>query len=415
MNQTATSNVRSIQRIDPPHRLLMAPGPTTVDPRILSAMAAPTVGQFDPYMLRIMNEVQDMLRYCFKAPGYEALMVDGSSRAAIECALVSIITPGDKILVCSAGRFGLLLAEIATRVGGEVTTIAKDWGHVFTIEEIAAAIDETRPKLVCTVAGDTSTTMLQPLEGLGDICHAAGAFLMTDATASFVGNDLRCAEWGIDIATAGMQKCMGGPAGMSPIVVSPAAFEAMKARESVEEGIADSPADLLPAEQRIRSNYFDFPQLVNYWGPRRINHHTEATHMLYAAHETLRLICEEGIDEAVERHRLNGAAMAAGVSGMGLELYGDQATRMNDVVGIVIPDGVTDSVRASLLENYAVEIASSFGPLQGKIWRVGIMGSNARKDCVMTCLLALGSALLDAGARVDIAAGAAAAEAVYAA
>ena len=391
MNQTATSNVRSIQRINPPHRLLMAPGPTTVDPRILSAMAAPTVGQFDPYMLRIMNEVQDMLRYCFKAPGYEALMVDGSSRAAIECALVSIITPGDKVLVCSAGRFGLLLAEIATRVGGEVTTIAKDWGHVFTIEEIAAAIDETRPKLVCTVAGDTSTTMLQPLEGLGDICHAAGAFLMTDATASFVGNDLRCAEWGIDIATAGMQKCMGGPAGMSPIVVSPAAFEAMKARESVEEGIADSPADLLPAEQRIRSNYFDFPQLVNYWGPRRINHHTEATHMLYAAHETLRLICEEGIDEAVERHRLNGAAMAAGVSGMGLELYGDQATRMNDVVGIVIPDGVTDSVRASLLENYAVEIASSFGPLQGKIWRVGIMGSNARKDCVMTCLLALGS------------------------
>ena len=367
MNQTATSNVRSIQRINPPHRLLMAPGPTTVDPRILSAMAAPTVGQFDPYMLRIMNEVQDMLRYCFKAPGYEALMVDGSSRAAIECALVSIITPGDKVLVCSAGRFGLLLAEIATRVGGEVTTIAKDWGHVFTIEEIAAAIDETRPKLVCTVAGDTSTTMLQPLEGLGDICHAAGAFLMTDATASFVGNDLRCAEWGIDIATAGMQKCMGGPAGMSPIVVSPAAFEAMKARESVEEGIADSPADLLPAEQRIRSNYFDFPQLVNYWGPRRINHHTEATHMLYAAHETLRLICEEGIDEAVERHRLNGAAMAAGVSGMGLELYGDQATRMNDVVGIVIPDGVTDSVRASLLENYAVEIASSFGPLQGKI------------------------------------------------
>lgn len=415
MNQTATSNVRSIQRINPPHRLLMAPGPTTVDPRILSAMAAPTVGQFDPYMLRIMNEVQDMLRYCFKAPGYEALMVDGSSRAAIECALVSIITPGDKVLVCSAGRFGLLLAEIATRVGGEVTTIAKDWGHVFTIEEIAAAIDETRPKLVCSVAGDTSTTMLQPLEGLGDICHAAGAFLMTDATASFVGNDFRCAEWGIDIATAGMQKCMGGPAGMSPIVVSPAAFEAMKARESVEEGIADSPADLLPAEQRIRSNYFDFPQLVNYWGPRRINHHTEATHMLYAAHETLRLICEEGIDEAVERHRLNGAAMAAGVSGMGLELYGDQATRMNDVVGIVIPDGVTDSVRASLLENYAVEIASSFGPLQGKIWRVGIMGSNARKDCVMTCLLALGSALLDAGAQVDIAAGAAAAEAVYAA
>ena len=414
MDQTAT-DVRHIERINPPHRLLMAPGPTTVDPRILSAMATPTVGQFDPYMLKIMGEVQDMLRYTFKAPGYEALMVDGSSRAAIECALVSIIATGDKVLVCSAGRFGSLLAEIATRVGGDVTVITKEWGHVFELAEIKAAIDEVQPKLVCTVAGDTSTTMLQPLEGLGDICHAAGDFLMTDATASFAGNDLRCAEWGIDIATAGMQKCMGGPAGISPIVVSPEAFKAMVARKSIEEGIADSPEDVLPVEKRIRSNYFDFPQLVDYWGPRRINHHTEATHMLYAAHETLRLICEEGIDEDIERHRLNGAAMAAGVVGMGLELYGDQSTRMNDVIGIVIPEGTTDAVRAALLENYAVEIASSFGPLKGRIWRVGVMGCNARKDCIMTTLLALGSALLDAGVQVDITAGVAAAEAVYAA
>ena len=137
--------------------------------------------------------------------------------------------------------------------------------------------------------------------------------------------------------------------------------------------------------------------------------------MLYAAHETLRLICEEGIDEDIERHRLNGAAMAAGITGMGLELYGDQATRMNDVIGIVIPEGATDAVRAALLENYAVEIASSFGPLKGRIWRVGVVGCNARKDCIMTTLLALGSALLDAGVQVDITAGVAAAEAVYAA
>ena len=415
MDQTLETRVKSVSRINPPHRLLMAPGPTTVDPRILSAMAAPTVGQFDPYMLQIMGEVQDMLRYCFKAPGYEALMVDGSSRAAIECALVSTISAGDKVLVCSAGRFGSLLAEIATRVGADVTVITKDWGRVFELAEIEAAIKEVQPKLVCTVAGDTSTTMLQPLEGLGEICHANGALLYTDATASFIGNDLRCAEWGVDIATAGMQKCMGGPAGISPIVVSPRAFEVMRARKSIEEGIANSPDEVLPANKRIRSNYFDFPQLVDYWGPARINHHTEATHMLYAAHETLRLICEEGIDEAIERHRLNGEAFAAGAAAMGLELYGDQATRMNDVIGICIPEGATDEVRSALLENYAVEIASSFGPLKGRIWRVGVMGCNARKDCVMSCLLALGSALLDAGVSADIAAGVVAAEAVYAA
>ncbi len=413
METTSELDVRHISRINPPHRLLMAPGPTTVDPRILSAMSLPTVGQFDPYMLKIMGEVQEMLRYTFKAPGYEALMVDGSSRAAIECALVSVITPGDRVLVCSAGRFGSLLREIATRLGAEVTQITKEWGHVFELDEIEAAIEQVKPKLVCTVAGDTSTTMLQPLEGLGQICHAHGALLYTDATASFVGNDLRCAEWEIDIATAGMQKCMGGPAGISPIVVSPRAHQIMLERKSIEEGIAASPDDVLPAEQRIRSNYFDFPQLVDYWGPARINHHTEATHMLYAAHETLRIICEEGIDETIERHRLNGAAFAAGAEAMGLALYGDQGNRMNDVIGIEIPAGATDEVRGQLLENYGVEIASSFGPLKGRIWRVGVMGCNARRDCIMTTLLALGSALLDAGVNVNIAAGSRAAAAIY--
>ncbi len=413
METTSELDVRHIARINPPHRLLMAPGPTTVDPRILSAMSLPTVGQFDPYMLKIMGEVQEMLRYTFKAPGYEALMVDGSSRAAIECALVSVITPGDRVLVCSAGRFGSLLREIVTRLGAEVTQITKEWGRVFELDEIEAAIEQMKPKLVCTVAGDTSTTMLQPLEGLGQICHAHGALLYTDATASFVGNDLRCAEWEIDIATAGMQKCMGGPAGISPIVVSPRAYQIMLERKSIEEGIAASPDDVLPAEQRIRSNYFDFPQLVDYWGPARINHHTEATHMLYAAHETLRIICEEGIDETIERHRLNGAAFAAGAEAMGLVLYGDQGNRMNDVIGIEIPADATDEVRGQLLENYGVEIASSFGPLKGRIWRVGVMGCNARRNCIMTTLLALGSALLDAGVNVNIAAGSRAAAAIY--
>lgn len=410
-----TVDVKHIERLNPPRRLIMSPGPTTVDPRILTAMALPTVGQFDPYMLKIMGEVQAMLRYAMKSDYDTTLMVDGSSRAAIECALVSLLSAGDKVLVCSAGRFGSLLAEIATRCGADVTVIKKDWGRVFKLDEIAAKVREIRPKLVATVQGDTSTTMLQPLEGLGDVCHEEGALLFTDATASFVGNDLRVSEWGVDIATAGMQKCMGGPAGISPITVSPAAFEAMLARKSIEEGIADSPADVLPADQRIRSNYFDFPQLVDYWGPRRINHHTEATHMLYAAHETLRLICEEGIDSAIERHRVNGAAFAAGVRGMGLTPYGDQSTRMNDVIGIEIPEGVSDTgVRDRLVADHGIEIASSFGPLKGHIWRVGVMGSNARKDCVTTTLLALAASLAAEGAQVDAAAGIAAAEEVYA-
>lgn len=403
-----------IEPVDPPHRLLMAPGPVNVDPRVLSAMAKPTVGQFEPYMFRVMAEVQSMYRVIFKTDNERTMVVDGTSRAAIEAALVSVLAPGDPVLVCCAGRFGMLLKEIAERCGADVHVIERPWGEVFTLDEIESAIKQVHPKLVATVQGDTSTTMCQPLEGLGDVCHAYGALLYTDATASLVGNDMRMDEWGVDIVTTGMQKCLGGPAGMAPFSVSDRAAEAMEARKSIEAGVADSASEI--ASERIRSNYFDMPQIFDYWGDRHLNHHTEATHMLYAAHEAARIIVEEGIDSAIERHRLNGAAMAAAIEGMGLSLYGDQNHRMNDVIGVVIPDGVQDAqVRAHLLNDFSVEIASSFGPLKGRIWRIGVMGYNARKDAVLTAAVALGTVLARNGVPVDVSAGVDAALDVYAA
>ena len=403
----------AIEPVDPPHRLLMAPGPTNVDPRVLAAMGKPTVGQFDPYMFRVMGEVQSMLRTIFKTRNRQTMVVDGTSRAAIEAAFVSVIAPGDPVLVCVAGRFGMLLKEIAERCDADVHVIEKPWGQVFDLPEIEEAIESVHPRLVATVHGDTSTTMRQPLEGLGDICHRHGALLYTDATASLVGNDLRTDEWGIDIVTSGLQKCFGGPSGMAPITVSDRALAVMDKRRSIEAGVAASPAEIAP--RRIRSNYLDVPQIVDYWGPRHLNHHTEATHMLYATHEACRIICADGIDATIERHRLNGAAMAAAVEGMGLKLYGDQTHRMNDVIGVVIPDGVDDAaVRAQLLDDFAVEIASSFGPLQGTIWRIGVMGANARKDAVLTCADALGTVLRRDGLDVDPEKGVDAALAVYA-
>ena len=403
-----------IEPLDPPHRLLMAPGPTNVDPRVLAAMSKPTVGQFDPYMFKAMDEVQSMLRTIFKTHNKQTMVVDGTSRSAIEAAFVSVIAPGDPVLVCCAGRFGMLLKEIAERCDADVHVIERPWGEVFPIEQIEQAIVEVRPKLVATVQGDTSTTMCQPLEGLGDICHKYGALLYTDATASMVGNDLRVDEWGIDIATTGLQKCFGGPSGMAPITVSDRAVAVMEERKSIEAGVADSAREI--AAKRIRSNYFDMPQIFDYWGPRHLNHHTEATHMLYATHEAARIIVNEGIDNVIERHRINGAAMSAAIEGMGLKLYGDQSHRMNDVIGVVIPEGVDDAaIRAQLLNDFSVEIASSFGPLKGTIWRIGVMGCNARKDAVLTCAAALGNVLERNGVPVNTGKGIEAALAVYAA
>lgn len=403
-----------IEPLDPPHRLLMAPGPTNVDPRVLAAMSKPTVGQFDPYMFKAMDEVQSMLRTIFKTHNKQTMVVDGTSRSAIEAAFVSVIAPGDPVLVCCAGRFGMLLKEIAERCDADVHVIERPWGEVFPIEQIEQAIVEVRPKLVATVQGDTSTTMCQPLEGLGDICHKYGALLYTDATASMVGNDLRVDEWGIDIATTGLQKCFGGPSGMAPITVSDRAVAVMEERKSIEAGVADSAREI--AAKRIRSNYFDMPQIFDYWGPRHLNHHTEATHMLYATHEAARIIVNEGIDNVIERHRINGAAMSAAIEGMGLKLYGDQSHRMNDVIGVVIPEGVDDAaIRAQLLNDFSVEIASSFGPLKDTIWRIGVMGCNARKDAVLTCAAALGNVLERNGVPVNTGKGIEAALAVYAA
>lgn len=401
-----------IDPLDPPHRLLMTPGPTNVDPRVLAAMSKPTVGQFDPYMFKAMDEVQTMLRSIFKTNNTQTMVVDGTSRSAIEAAFVSTIAPGDPVLVCCAGRFGMLLKEIAERCDAEVHVIERPWGEVFPLEQIEQAIIEVKPKLVATVQGDTSTTMCQPLEGLGDICHKYGALLYTDATASMVGNDLRVDEWGIDIATTGMQKCFGGPSGMAPITVSDRAVDVMEQRKSIEAGVADGAQEI--TTNRIRSNYFDLPQIFDYWGPRHLNHHTEATHMLYAMHEAARIIVEEGIDNVIARHRLNGMAMSAAIEGMGLKLYGDQSHRMNDVIGVVIPNGVDDAaIRAQLLNDFSVEIASSFGPLKGTIWRIGVMGCNARKDAVLTCAAALGNVLERNGVAVTPGKGIEAALAVY--
>ena len=375
-------------QINPPARLLMGPGPINADPRVLRAMSAQLVGQYDPAMTAYMNETQELYRGVFKTANDATILVDGTSRAGIEAALISLIEPGDRVLVPIFGRFGHLLREIAERCQAEVHVIEREWGTVFTPSEIEAAIIEHKPKILAVVHGDTSTTLAQPLDEVGAICQKHGVLFYSDTTASLAGNVFETDAWGLDAVTSGLQKCLAGPSGSAPTTLSPWAVDVINSRKSVEAGIR-SAGDAVSATP-IRSNYFDLSQILDYWGPKRLNHHTEATSMLYGARECARIVLEEGLDAAIERHRLHGSAMVAGLLGLGFAVFGDQSVRMNNIVGVYIPDGIDgDAGRAAMLNDYGIEIGTSFGPLHGKVWRIGTMGYNARRDTVLTTLAAL--------------------------
>lgn len=400
-------------QINPPARLLMGPGPINADPRVLRAMSAQLVGQYDPAMTAYMNETMSLYRDIFVTQNRWTLLIDGTSRAAIEACLVSAITPGDKVLIPVFGRFGHLLKEIAERCGADVYVIEKAWGEVFTPNEIEIAIKSIKPTLLALVQGDTSTTMLQPLEEIGKICHDHGVLLYCDATASIVGNTLLTDDWQIDAVSCGLQKCLGGPSGSGPITLSEKFVEHIRKRHHVESGIKAS-HHIEGSGDRIRSNYFDLPMILDYWGEERLNHHTEATTMLYGARECARIVLQEGLDNCIARHELHGQAMYKGLAAMNLELFGDLNHKMSNVVGVVIPPGVDgEAIRKQMLLDFCIEIGTSFGPLAGKIWRIGTMGYNARKDTVLTTLAALENCLRISGHQLTPGAGIDAALVVY--
>ncbi len=386
---------------DPPARLLMGPGPINADPRVLRALSAPLIGQFDPAMTGAMHRVMRLYREVFRTTNPATLLVDGTARAGIEAVLVSLVEPGDRVLVPVFGRFGLLLTEIAERCGAEVHRVDAPWGEVVPIDAIEDAIERVQPTLVATVHGDTSTTMCQPLADLGPVCHRHGALLYADVTASLGGNPFEMDLWQLDAAGAGLQKCLSGPSGSAPVSLSPRAVDRINARKHVESGIRDA-SDLSETSEtrsRIRSNYFDLAMILDYWGERRLNHHTEATSMMYAALECARILLLEGVDAAIVRHRRHGAAMMAGVEALGLHVFGDLEHKMNNVVGVEIPPGVDgEAVRVDLLQEFGIEIGTSFGPLRGRIWRIGTMGYNARTDAVFTTLDAFEQVLRRHGA-----------------
>ncbi len=375
--------------LNPAPRLLMGPGPINADPRVLRAMSSQLLGQFDPQFRHLMRETMALYRLFFETRNDWTLILDGTARAAIEMVMLSAIEPGDKVLVCSFGRFGQLLEEIAQRCNAEIRVVQAEWGTVLDLAQIEATLKVFSPKLVAVCQGDTSTTMLQPLEGLGELCHRYGAMLQVDATASCGGTPLPVDAWQVDAVTAGLQKCLAGPSGAAPITLSDTMARAIYRRRHIEAGLR--PADYMPGQgARIASNYMDVAMVMDYWSDAGLNHHTEATTMLYAARECARIFVQEGLPQVYARHAAASRAVVAGVQGMKLRVYGDPAHKMPNVTGVCVPDGVNgDKVRAALLNHFNIEIGTSFGPLAGKVWRIGAMGYNARPDCVLTTLAAL--------------------------
>ena len=385
----------------PGPRILLGPGPTMADPRVLRAMSTPLLGQFDPEFTAIMNEVMQLCRFAFQTENARTFPVSGTGRAGLEAAIASLVEPGDRVVVGECGRFGLLLIEIAERCGAQVVAVRGEWGRVIGPDAIEAALRGGRTKLVAVVHGETATGALQPLEEIARISRAHDALLMADCVVTLGGCEVAVDRWGVDVAVAGTQKCLSCPSGLAPVTYNARAEAALARRMS-----------------KVQSNYLDLGQLADYWSPARFNHHTAPTAMVYGLREALRAVHEEGLATRFARHRLHGDALRAGIAALGLSLFGKEVTerRLPFITPVLVPEGVDElRVRRRLVEDFGIEIGAAFGPLQGKIWRIGTMGYSAARQNVLLCLLALEQVLRQEGWRAAPGAGVDAALGHYAA
>lgn len=375
----------------------MGPGPSDIHPSVLAAMAAPTVGHLDPYFLKVMDEVQSMLRQVFQTTNHMTMAISGTGSAGMETCVVNLIEPGDRMVVGVNGVFGGRMAEVAERVGAEVTKIERPFGEVFSPEEFAAAIKKAQPKVVGIVHAETSTGAMQPLEEIAKIVHDAGALLLVDCVTSLAGIPVEIDRLQIDAAYSGSQKCLGCPPGLSPVTFGPKALEAMDNRK-----------------KKVSSWYLDIGLLRNYWGNNRAYHHTAPINMNYALHQALRLVLAEGLEARYARHHLHHSALKAGLNAMGIQYSVAADVSLPMLNSVLIPDGVDDAaVRGQLLNEFGIEIGGGLGPMKGKTWRIGLMGEAAKKSNVLVFLAALEQCLNKQGVKPSPGAGVAAANGVY--
>ncbi len=379
-----------------PSRILLGPGPSDVDPRVLRAMAAPTIGHLDPDYLRIMDETCSLMKKAFKTTNQLTMAVSGTGSAGMEACVCNLIEPGDEMIVCVNGVFGGRMKDVAQRYGATVHTVEKDWGQVIDPQQIAKTLAaHPKTKVVGIVHAETSTGAHQPLEEISRIVHGAGTLLLVDAVTSLGGLPLEVDGWEIDACYSGTQKCLSCPPGLSPVTFSNRALNVMDQRST-----------------KVTSWYLDMSMLRNYWGSDRVYHHTAPINMNYALLEALRMIDEEGLENRIARHKLNHHALRQGLEAMGLSYIPEHSlTTLN---AVHVPNGVDDvKVRSRLLNEYGIEIGAGLGPFKGKAWRIGLMGSSSTRRNVILVLSALEALLGDQGFKLDRGSAVSAASKVY--
>jgi alanine-glyoxylate transaminase/serine-glyoxylate transaminase/serine-pyruvate transaminase len=382
--------------VTPPIRTLLGPGPSDIHPRVLAALARPTVGHLDPYYLLVMDELQTMLREVFRTKNRMTMAISGTGSAGQEATVLNLVEPGERVLVCVNGVFGSRLADMAERAGGEVAKIERAWGEVFAIGEVVEALKRVKPKVVAMVMAETSTGAWQPVEEIAAAVHEAGALLILDTVTALGGIPVEVDKWQIDAVYSGTQKCLSCPPGLAPVSFSDRAVE-----------------KILKRREKVRSWYLDISLIANYWGSDRVYHHTAPINMTYALHEALRLLLEEGLDAAFSRHRRNHEALKAGLAAIGITYATQPGHELPQLNAVRIPTGVDDlAVRTSLLERFGIEIGAGLGAFKGKVWRIGLMGYSSRQTNVLLLLGALEQLLAGQGHRFDQGAAIAAANSI---
>lgn len=362
--------------LNPTPRLLLGPGPSDVHPHVLRAMAAPMIGHLDPQFIVIMDEVQEMLRQCFRTKNQLTFSVSAPGSAGMETCLVNLLEPGDDAVVCVNGVFGNRMSDIVERCGANLHRVDAAWGKPIDPEDVRRVVGTVKPKIVAIVHAETSTGVLQPLEEISKITHEAGALLVVDTVTSLGGVDVRIDDWGIDAVYSGTQKCLSAPPGLSPVSFSAAAMNVVKNRKS-----------------KVQSWFLDLSLVGSYWGGgKRTYHHTAPVSSVYALHEALRLVLAEGLDARFERHRRNYELLKNGLLELGFSFVVDEAYRLPQLSTVYLPSSIDDaSARKRLLEEYNIEVGAGLGDFAGKVWRIGLMGCSSTPNHVNALLSALRS------------------------
>src|SRR5271157_5573252 len=376
--------------LNPPTRLMMTPGPCSIDPRVYRALATPIVGHLDPWFRGCMEETQTLLRQVFQTENRITFPLSASGSGGIEASVLNSLEPGDEAICCVNGMFSERMHVIAQHTPATAHLVEAPLGKPVDPEDVRKVAKGRKIKMIGLAQGETSTGVVTDIDPFRKVADECGALLVVDTVASLAAVPLDVDKQRIDICFSGTQKAISAPPGMSPITVSPAAEEVFRKRKT-----------------KVQSWYFDLTTAMNYWGKDRLYHHTPPISLIFALREAMRLVIEEGLEARWERHRVNQLALIAGIEAMGMGLLvKNPADRLPTVTAVMIPNGIDDvKVRNQLLEEFNIEIAGGFGPVKGKIWRVGLMGYCSQKPFVLLFLSALEKVLQDQGYRVPSGAG----------